>query len=167
MNTYISELEARQRGSSSAARKPICRRTTRSLVACWVQGRPTTVTVSRKKHNGVGRTGRSRPGSLLHCGPCGTREIIRCEGATAWVQVSPERARAWIRVARDGLLILFGTATFATVLVLYIVRGEPPNLTLIGFATAAFGLGVVLRADELVVRGGNGNGNGGKSDRGA
>ncbi len=60
------------------------------------------------------------------------------------------------------MLILFGTATFSVVLILYVVRREPPNLTLIGFATAAFGLGVVLRADELVVRG-NGNGNGGKS----
>jgi hypothetical protein len=70
--------------------------------------------------------------------------------------VSPERARAWIRVARDGLLILLGTVTFAVVLILYIVRREPPNITLIGFATAAFGLGVVLRADELIVRG-NGN----------
>jgi hypothetical protein len=76
--------------------------------------------------------------------------------------VSPARARAWIRVARDGLLIVFGTITFSTVLILYVVRREPPNLTLIGFATAAFGLGVVLRADELVVRA-NGNGNGGKS----
>lgn len=74
--------------------------------------------------------------------------------------MSPDRARAWIRVARDGLLILLGTITFATVLILYVVRREPPNLTLIGFATAAFGLGVVLRADELIVRG-NGNGNGG------
>lgn len=55
---------------------------------------------------------------------------------------------------------MFGTLTFATVLILYITRDEPPNLTLIGFATAAFGLGVVLRADELVVRR-NGNGNGG------
>jgi hypothetical protein len=78
--------------------------------------------------------------------------------------VSPERARAWIRVVRDALLILFGTATFTTVLVLYVVRNEPPNITLIGFATAAFGLGVVLRADELIVRG-NGNGNGSKSER--
>lgn len=73
--------------------------------------------------------------------------------------MSPERARAWIRVARDGLLILLGTVTFAVVLILYIVRDEPPNLTLIAFATTAFGLGVVLRADELIVRG-NGNGNG-------
>jgi hypothetical protein len=64
---------------------------------------------------------------------------------------------------RDALLILFGTATFTTVLVLYVVRKEPPNLTLIGFATAAFGLGVVLRADELVVRASDSNG--GKSDR--
>lgn len=80
--------------------------------------------------------------------------------------MSPERARAWIRVVRDALLIVFGTATFSTVLALYIIRDEPPNLTLIGFATAAFGLGVVLRADELVVRGnGNGNGNG-KARRG-
>lgn len=75
--------------------------------------------------------------------------------------MSPERARAWIRVIRDALLILFGTATFATVLVLYVVRHEEPNLTLIGFATAAFGLGVVLRADELVVRdSSNGSGKG-------
>jgi hypothetical protein len=73
--------------------------------------------------------------------------------------VSPARARAWIRVIRDALLILLGTITFAIVLILYIVRREPPNLTLIGFSTAAFGLGVVLRADELVVRG-NGSGNG-------
>ena len=73
--------------------------------------------------------------------------------------MTPERARAWIRVARDALLIIAGVAAYTTVLVLYIVRREPPNLTLIGFATAAFGLGVVLRADELVVRG-NGNGNG-------
>lgn len=73
--------------------------------------------------------------------------------------MSPARARAWIRVCRDALLIVFGAATYITVLTLYIVRGEPPNLTLIGFATAAFGLGVVLRADELIVRG-NGNGNG-------
>ena len=79
--------------------------------------------------------------------------------------MSPERARAWIRVVRDALLILFGTVTFSVVLILYVVRKEPPNLTLIGFATAAFGLGVVLRADELVVRG-NGNGNNGsKRDR--
>lgn len=78
--------------------------------------------------------------------------------------MSPERARAWIRVVRDALLILFGTITFSVVLILYVVRNEPPNITLIGFATAAFGLGVVLRADELVVRG-NGNGNGSKRDR--
>lgn len=73
--------------------------------------------------------------------------------------MSPDKARAWIRVARDALLILLGTVTFLSVLILYIVRREPPNLTLIGFATAAFGLGVVLRADELIIRG-NGDSNG-------
>ena len=76
--------------------------------------------------------------------------------------MSPERARAWIRVIRDALLILFGTITFTVVLILYVVRREPPNLTLIGFATTAFGLGVVLRADELIVRGDR---NGGASGR--
>jgi drug/metabolite transporter (DMT)-like permease len=72
--------------------------------------------------------------------------------------VSPEHVRAWIRVVRDAVLILAGTATFTVVLALYVVRDEPPNLTLIGAASAFFGLGVVLRADELIVRNGNGNG---------
>lgn len=66
--------------------------------------------------------------------------------------MSPDHARAWIRVFRDAILIMAGTATFAVVLALYVVRNEPPNLTLIGAASAFFGLGVVLRADELIVR---------------
>jgi hypothetical protein len=78
--------------------------------------------------------------------------------------VSPEHVRAWIRIVRDGILILAGTATFAVVLALYVTRDEPPNLTLIGAASAFFGLGVVLRADELIVRG---NGNGGAKRDGA
>ena len=61
-------------------------------------------------------------------------------------------------MVRDGVLILAGTATFTIVLALYVVRDEPPNLTLIGAASAFFGLGVVLRADELIVRNGSNNG---------
>jgi drug/metabolite transporter (DMT)-like permease len=72
--------------------------------------------------------------------------------------VSPEHVRAWIRVVRDAVLILAGTATFTVVLALYVVRDEPPNLTLIGAASAFFGLGVVLRADELIVRNGSNGG---------
>lgn len=82
--------------------------------------------------------------------------------------MSPERTKAWIRVVRDALLIAIGTMFFLTVLVLYVLRREPPNITLLGVATACFGIGVVLRADELIVRGnGNGNGNGKAKNGGA
>lgn len=66
--------------------------------------------------------------------------------------MSPDEARAWIRVIRDAILVLAGTAMFATVLVLYIVRREPPNITLIGAAGACLGLGVLLRSGELIIR---------------
>lgn len=46
---------------------------------------------------------------------------------------------------------------FATVLALYIVRKEPPNLTLLGAAAACLGLGVILREGESIVQR-NGNG---------
>jgi hypothetical protein len=76
--------------------------------------------------------------------------------------MSPEEARAWIRVIRDAILVLAGTAMFATVLILYIVRREPPSLELIGAAGACLGLGVLLRSGELVIRD-NGKTNGGKN----
>lgn len=66
--------------------------------------------------------------------------------------MSPDEARAWIRVIRDGVLVLSGTVIVAVVLVLYIVRQEPPNYTLLAWAGACFGLGAALRAGELVIR---------------
>lgn len=77
--------------------------------------------------------------------------------------MSPDGARAWIRVIRDGVLVVAGSVIVGTVLVLYVVRDEPPNFTLLGVAGVFFGLGAALRADEWIVRK-NGNGNGGKND---
>lgn len=75
---------------------------------------------------------------------------------------SPEVVRAWIRVIRDAVLVAAGTAMFATVIALYVIRREPPNLTLIGAAGACLGLGVLLRSGELIIRE-NGKSNGGKN----
>lgn len=62
---------------------------------------------------------------------------------------------------RDGVLVLAGTVIVAVVLILYIVRNEPPNFTLLGVAGVFFGLGAALRADEWLIRVPR-NGNGGK-----
>lgn len=76
--------------------------------------------------------------------------------------MSPERARAWIRVIRDAILIASGIAIVSVTLILWIVRDEPPNYTLLGFAALLFGIGPLMRADEWLLRR-NGNGRTGKN----
>lgn len=76
--------------------------------------------------------------------------------------MSPDRARAWIRVIRDAILIVAGSAIVGVVLLLYVVRDEEPSFTLLGVAGVFFGLGAALRADEWIIKNGNGK-NGGKN----
>jgi len=80
--------------------------------------------------------------------------------------VSPDEARAWIRVVRDAVIYTSATVMLGTVLVLYVIRDEDPSVTLIGASAFFFGLAPALRADEWLLRGGkNGNGNGAKAGR--
>ena len=77
--------------------------------------------------------------------------------------MTPEQARAWIRVIRDGILILAGSSIIGVSLILYVTRDEPPNVTWLGLAGVFFGLGAALRADEWLLRDRNGSGNGRRS----
>ena len=82
---------------------------------------------------------------------------VRASTYTRLLVDPTDRARAWIRVVRDAVLVVTGVAMFATVLALYITRKEPPNLTLLGAAAACLGLGVILREGEgFFQRNGNG-----------
>jgi hypothetical protein len=84
--------------------------------------------------------------------------------------MSPDDARAWIRVVRDAVIYSLATVILVTNLVLYVTRAEPPNVTWIAAAAFFYGLAPALRADEWLLRGGkngNGNGNGAKSRRDA
>lgn len=77
--------------------------------------------------------------------------------------MSPDEVRAWLRVIRDAVLYVSATVMLGTVIGLYIVRDEPPNVTLLAAAGFFFGLAPALRADEWLLRGGK-NGNGAKGD---
>ena len=73
--------------------------------------------------------------------------------------VTPELARAWLRVARDVLIYMMATVILGTSLALYVIRDEPPNYTYIAAALFLYGLAPALRADEWLFRNGkNGNG---------
>lgn len=58
--------------------------------------------------------------------------------------LDPEEARAWIRVARDALIVIVGSF----LLVWQGVFVQVPNLYVIGAGLAALGLPPVLRLDE-------------------
>ena len=97
---------------------------------------------------------------------------MTCVETIGWVSVpmTPELARAWLRVGRDILIYLMATVILTVSLVLYVVRDEPPDYLWIGAAAFLYGLAPALRADEWLLRNGNGkNGNGrsGKNGEGA
>jgi hypothetical protein len=79
--------------------------------------------------------------------------------------VSPDIVRVWIRVIRDAVLYTVATTILATNLVLYVSRGEPPNLTWISAAAFFYGLVPALRADEWLMRSGRDGRNDGDEAR--
>ena len=74
--------------------------------------------------------------------------------------MSPDLARAWIRVVRDAIIYSIATAIFATQLALYVTRSEEPNVTWITAAAFLYGLAPALRADEWLLRDGKKEANG-------
>jgi hypothetical protein len=81
--------------------------------------------------------------------------------------MTPEGVRVWIRVCRDALLIVFGSAIILVQLYRNFTTGEPPNVTWLGFAAFLFGLVPAFRLDEWLFKGDrNGNG-GGKRNGGS
>ncbi len=80
--------------------------------------------------------------------------------------MSPDEARAWLRVIRDAIIYVAATVMLGTVIGLYILRDEDPNVTLLAAAAFFYGLAPALRADEWLLRGGK-NGNGGNGKKGA
>lgn len=65
---------------------------------------------------------------------------------------SPERARAWLRVIRDGVIYAMATIILGVNVILYVTRSEPPNVTWIGAAVFLYGLAPALRADEWLLK---------------
>lgn len=93
------------------------------------------------------------------------------EDVTCWIangghsMVNPDQIRPWIRVVRDALLILFGSAIVIEQLTRNFLTGDPPNVTWLGFAAFLFGLVPAFRLDEWLFKGGR-NGNGGGKNGG-
>ena len=95
---------------------------------------------------------------------------MTCVETIEWVDIpmTPDLARAWLRVGRDILIYLMATIILSVSLVLYVVRDEPPDYLWIGAAAFLYGLAPALRADEWLLRNGNGkNGRSGKNGEGA
>lgn len=64
------------------------------------------------------------------------------------------------------MLYTIATVIVCTNLILYVSRQEPPNVTWFAFAAFLYGLAPALRADEWLMRNGNGK-NGGNGGAGA